>query len=430
MQYYSTNGKNQLVSLYDAVTQSIASDGGVYMPYSIPFIPKALFNNISEMSLTDIAYVAGTSLFGSDIGAEEINSIVKETLNFPIPLVKISERIYSLELFHGPTGSFKDIGARFMAKVIEHFVHTGELSNNRQLNILVATSGDTGAAVADAFADIPGVKTFIFHPKDKIIKLRNNIISISASNIIPVEIRGTFDECQQLVKLAYADKELNKQLNLTSANSLNIARLLPQTFYYFYAYAQIIALTGVNSPNISIATPCGNLGNLTAALFAKQMGLPITRIMAAGHGLDRLWGDMREGALAVNTFNSRALSTNLSRINEIIRDTPYLAKLIDCHTYNGDEIDSKIRLMYDKSKYLMDRNTAMACKALTENIAGDEIGVFLATAHPWKYRDRIKELTGADVPSMPTHAKTITTQTRHTLSATFPAVRKFLLDNN
>ncbi len=430
MQYYSTNGRNYLTDLCDAVTKSTAPDGGVYMPYSIPYIPKALFKNISEMSLTDIAYVVGTSLFGSDIGAEEINTIVKETLNFPIPLVQITDRVYSLELYHGPTGSFKDIGARFMSKIVEHFVNTGEVGDGRSLNILVATSGDTGSAVANAFSGVQGVRVFIFHPKDKIFWQRNNSV-ISAPNIIPVEIRGTFDECQQLVKMAYADKELNKNLNLTSANSINIARLLPQTFYYFHAYARILA-SGYTSPDITIATPCGNLGNLTAALFAKQMGLPITHIMAAGHGTDRLWGDIRDGILSVSAFNNRALSTNLSRINDLIHESPDLANIIECHTYCGTEIDSQIRDVYERFGYMMDRNTAMACKALADNIPTGSVGVFLATAHPSKYRDKIKELTGEEIPLLEyaNNNNVMKSERHHTLSATFPAVRKFLYEYN
>lgn len=427
MRYYSTNGSETSVDLQEAVMHSFASDGGVYMPKSIPVLPKAIFNNIGDMSLTDIAYVIGSTLFGSDIEMELINDIVKETIRFELPMLKLSRRMYALELFHGPTGTFKDVGARFMAKIVKYFLTHGS-GRDSSVNLLVATQGDTGCAVASAFSSMPGVNVFIFHPSDRELRMPEHFSSTFAGNVIPVEVRGTLDDCQELVRRAYEDEEINSRMHLTSANSINIARLLPQTFFYFYAYARLKAL-GEKTDKIAISMPCGNLGNLTAALFAKKMGLPISRIMAAGRGHERLWGEMQGGLLSVNHFNQRALSTNLSRINRLMDDDPSLASIVDCYTYNYDEIAEQISLMYSANNYIMDRNTSMASRALMENIHEDEVGVFLATAHPAMYASKLKEIIGVNLsPSGMIRRKSFRDRSAP-ISPTLPAVRHFLLSN-
>lgn len=430
MKYYSTNDTVHPVDLRQAVMRSISPDGGVYMPDAIPLIPKALFNNIPDMSLTDIAYVAATSIFGSDIPPSKLNDIVKDTLTFPIPLVKVDDNRYALELFHGPTGSFKDIGARFMARIVSYFLSTAPDSKGK-LNVFVATSGDTGSAVGHGFAGIENVNVFILHPKGKMLRVPKESFRAPASNIFPIGIRGTFDDCQRLVKEIYTDSELNRHINITSANSINIARLLPQTFFYFHGYAQL--LRSVEKPGkIVIATPCGNLGNLTAALFSYQMGLPVDRILAAGHDNERLWGEMSSGQLSVSNFNSRALSTNLSRINSLFKHNPSMAQLLECHTYNDNDISRHIIETYRHSGYLMDRNTTMASYALTQSLKPGETGIFLATAHPAKYADRLKELLGvAPVSDKPNPSPHIHTKASWpALPPLMPAVKRFLLDNN
>lgn len=426
MRYFSTNGSDNYVDLYEAVLKSFAPDGGVYMPLSVPVIPRALFNNIDAMSMTDIAYIVASTLFGSDIEPAILNNIVKETLTFDIPLIRLSERTYALELFHGPSHTFKDIGARFMARIIYH-IGGSRLKKKGPLNILVATQGDTGYAVADAFGEMPGVKVFIFHPGDRKLRVPEHAPAKVASNVISVEVRGTLDDCQELVRRAYEDEELNRRFNLTSANSINIARLLPQTFFYFYAYARLRAL-GEHSDKIVIAMPCGNLGNLTAALFAKQMGLPVSRILAAGRGHERLWGEMQGGILSVNHFNQRALSTNLSRINCLMERNPELGSIVDCKTFSIDDISAQISLMYASCNYLMDRNTAMASRALMENKKPDETGVFLATAHPEMYANRLKEIIGIDFTPEKTNHRYMRDKNTP-LSPTLPAIKHFLLEN-
>lgn len=426
MRYFSTNGSGKSVDLCEAVTRCFAPDGGVYMPLSTPLIPKALFNNISAMSMTDIAYVVGSTLFGSDIEPELINDIVKETLSFDIPLVKISDRVYSLELFHGPTKTFKDVGARFLARVVDYYIKADRIKRG-SLNLLVATQGDTGYAVAEAFADMKGVNVFIFHPSESALRLPEHMMHPVASNVISVEVRGNLDDCQELVRRAYEDEELNSKMILTSANSINIARLLPQTFFYFYAYSRLRAL-GENTAKLAVAMPCGNLGNLTAALFAKQMGLPICRIMAAGRGMQRLWGEMNEGLLSVNHFNQRALNTNLSRINCMMSHNKELANAIDCHTYGQSDIDDCISLMYSTKSYLMGRNAAMACKSMMDNLQSDETGVFLATDHPEMYAPQLKELLGINLTRQSRYSKPRRDRTPQ-LSPTLPAVKRFIFEN-
>lgn len=426
MRYYSTNRSQKSVDLCEAVTRSFAHDGGVYMPLSIPQIPDAIFNNISAMSITDIAYVVGSTLFGSDIEPSLINEMVRQTFNFDIPLVPISDHTYALELFHGPTRTFKDIGARFMSQMISYFIGDSKLKAG-PICLLVATQGDTGYAVAEAFANMPGVKVFIFHPSDNAFRLPEHMMHHMASNVISVEIRGTLDDCQELVRRAYEDEQLNTKVNLTSANSINIARLLPQTFFYFYAYARLKAM-GEKTDNIAVAMPCGNLGNLTAALVAKQMGLPVKRIMAAGRGHQRLWGEVDKGSLTVNHFNQRALGTNLARINALMDGNPGLSDAVDCYTYDDNDVDNQISLMYSANHYVMGRNTALGSRAMTENLKDGEVGVFLATDHPEMYAAHLNSLLGlcipVDSPTRRQHRDRVAP-----LSPTLPAVKHFILEH-
>lgn len=430
MRYYSTNNPNTPVGLCDAILRSIAPDGGVYMPLSIPLIPPALFKNIADMSLTDIGYIVANSILGPDIPAATINDIVKETLNFPIPLRQFGEHTYALELFHGPTGTFKDIGARFMAKVVEHILKSG-CSNTKNVNVFVATLGDTGIAVANGFAGIEGVNVYILQPKGQSPRGSNGASMPQAPNIRPISIRGSFDDCQRLVKEIYTDTELNRKLTITSANSINIARLLPQTFFYFHAYARLHEMEE-KPGRLTMSCPCGNLGNLTAALFSRQLGLPLERILASGLNNERLWGEIQSGQLAVNTFNSRALSNNLSRINALIKANPTVANLIECYTYTDTDVADQIKQIYNRNEYLMDRNTAMACRALEQNLHSGETGIFLATASPAKYADRLHEILGPNIRlDIPSQAKDSQPRAETiTLPPLLPAIKRYLLDQN
>lgn len=402
------------VPLRKAIMQSVAPDGGVYMPDSIPLIPRALFTHIPKMSLTEIGYVAATTLFGSDIPASDLKSIVADTLSFPIPLREVAPSVYALELFHGPTGTFKDVGARFMARLVQYYI-TSERGAGRPLNVVVATSGNTGNAVANAFANIPGVNVIIFHPQRADMRVDADAFASIAPNIYPIGIRGTFSQCQQLVKQAYNDAELNERLSLTSANSINIARLLPQTFYFFQAYARLAEM-GLSVDGMTIGTPCGNLGNLTAALFAKQMGLPLKSIIAAGQDNERLWGSIQNGRLAVSDFNDRALSTNLSRINSLIQTSPRLADNIVCHTYTAAEIAAQIVDVRERYGYELNTRSALAYKAVTAEASDGSPRVFLATVRPDHDTAKPQPHRGATSSSHPT------------LPAAYPEIRRHLID--
>lgn len=431
MKYYSTSDTSHRVGLDKAVLHCIAPDGGVYMPDAIPLIPKALFNNIPDMSLNDIAYVVATTMFGSDITASQINDIVKETLSFQIPLVKVAPNRYALELFHGPTGSFKDIGARFMARIVGRLLENNGLKGER-INVFVATSGDTGSAVANGFAKVPNTEVFILHPKEAHLRVAAESFIAPASNIHPIKIRGSFEQCQQLVKEIYTDPELNKAMNITSANTINIARLLPQIFFFFHAYAQL-KRTGETKSKIAIAAPCGNLGNLTAALFSLQMGLPVNRIVAAGRDNDRLWGSISSGALKVNDFNSKALSTNVARINSLFAANPDLANIVECQTFTDSDIDRIIVDTFHSTGYLLGRNSAMAYAALDQSISPDEAGIFLATVSPEHHIENLTKLLGESLPFCPVkaapHPDRSSQRAEPALPPLFGAVKRHLLDH-
>lgn len=432
MYYYNTSNPTQRVDLSEAVLHCIAADGGVYMPTQIPLIPYALFKNIPDMSLTEIAYVVATTMFGSEINPGKLNEIVKETLNFQIPLVELGAKRYAVELFHGPTGSFKDIGARFMARIVDYLIN-GTGSTATRLNVFVATSGDTGCAIAQAFAGLKNVNVNILYPKGQLLRIPQHSFASDAPNIYPIGIRGTFEQCQALVKQIHTDPELIRTMNITSANSINIARLLPQIFYFFHAYARL-KQANEKVDNIVIATPCGNLGNLTAALFSFQMGLPITRIIAAGHDNERLWGSFSSGSLKVNAFNAKAMSTNIERINSLLSRNPALADKVECQTMTDTRIDRQIIETFERYGYLMDRNTAMACAALEQGIRPEETGIFLATASPDKNASHLVDLLGNDLNLCllpPEKSERLRSwKPDPTLPALFGAVKRHLLDNS
>mgnify|MGYP001027766373 CR=1 FL=1 len=268
MQYYSTNKQTPPASLEEAVGK------GLYMPEKIKRLPLAFFHNMGEMSLREISFIVAEAFFGEDVEADVLKNIVYDTLSFDIPLVRVHDSIYSLELFHGPTLAFKDVGARFMARLLGYFI---ERKGNKEVNVLVATSGDTGSAVANGFLGVPGIHVYVLYPKGKVSEIQEKQFTTLGRNITALEIDGTFDDCQALVKSAFMDKDLNKMMNLTSANSINVARFLPQSFYYFYAYAQLLK-QGM-ADNIVMCVPSGNFGNITAGLFAKRMGLPVRRFI-------------------------------------------------------------------------------------------------------------------------------------------------------
>lgn len=432
MLYYSTSGNAPKTSLQDAVVKGLAPDKGLYMPERIPTIPKAFFNNIGEMSLQDIAYVVANTLFGDDIESETLKEIVNDTLNFDIPLVHVAENKYSLELFHGPTLAFKDVGARFMARLLGYF---NKKNGTKDVNVLVATSGDTGSAVANGFLGVPGVKVFVLYPKGKVSKIQEAQFTTLGKNITALEISGTFDDCQALVKNAFIDEELNDKLQLTSANSINVARFLPQMFYYFYAYAQL-AKMGKPLNNIVVSVPSGNFGNITAGLIGKKMGLPIKRFIAANNRNDIFYQYLISGVYnprpsIVTIANAMDVGapSNFARILDLYDNShEAISKEIAGCTYTDEQIAQTLKETYATTGYLLDPHGAVGYRSLVEGLDENEIGIFLETAHPAKFKETVESIIEDEI-NIPTKLAAFMKGTKSTvkLSSAFPAFKKYLM---
>ena len=432
MLYYSTSGSAPKTTLQDAVVKGLAPDKGLYMPEHIPTIPKAFFNNIGEMSLQDIAYVVANTLFGDDIESETLKEIVNDTLNFDIPLVHVADNKYSLELFHGPTLAFKDVGARFMARLLGYF---NKKNGTKDVNVLVATSGDTGSAVANGFLGVPGVNVYVLYPKGKVSKIQEAQFTTLGKNITALEISGTFDDCQALVKNAFMDEELNEKLQLTSANSINVARFLPQMFYYFYAYSQL-AKMGKPLDNIVVSVPSGNFGNITAGLIGKKMGLPIKRFIAANNRNDIFYQYLMSGvynprpsiATIANAMDVGAPS-NFARILDLYDNShEAISKEISGCTYTDEQIAETLKDTYDKTGYLLDPHGAVGYRSLVEGLDNNEIGVFLETAHPAKFKETVESIIEDEI-NIPAKLASFMKGTKSTvkLSSAFPAFKKYLM---
>lgn len=400
MQYYSTNKKAPSVSLQEAVVKGLAPDKGLYMPESIPQLSPEFYRTITNLTLTEIAKTVAEAFFGGDIPKERLEEIVTETLSFDIPLKKIEEGIYVLELFHGPTFAFKDVGARFMARMLSYFVKEQQQDD---VKVLVATSGDTGSAVANGFLGVEGIMVFVLYPSGKVSEIQEAQFTTLGQNIVALEIDGTFDDCQSLVKSAFMDSDLNRQLNLTSANSINVARFLPQSFYYFHAYAQLARDVDVN--NVVFSVPSGNLGNLTAGLFAKKMGLPVKRFIAANNKNDVFREYLQTGSYSpkasVQTVaNAMDVGTpsNFDRIVDLYGHShKTIAKDISAFRYTDDTIKQTINEVYHRTGYLLDPHGACGYLALKDGLQPGENGIFLATAHPAKFKETVEACIGTPI---------------------------------
>lgn len=393
MHYYSTNKTAPMASLQEAVVRGLAPDKGLYMPQRIEQLPPSFFETIKEMSLTSIGKCVAELFFGEDIPEETLNTIVEETLNFDIPLIKVEEGIHVLELFHGPTFAFKDVGARFMARMLSYFVKERQ---QEEVKVLVATSGDTGSAVANGFLGVNGIQVFVLYPSGKVSRMQEAQFTTLGQNIVAVEVDGTFDDCQSLVKAAFIDEELNRRFNLTSANSINVARFLPQSFYYFWAYAQLARQA--QASNIVVSVPSGNLGNLTAGLIAKHAGLPVKRFIAANNRNDTFFKYLQNGSYqpvssiqtVANAMDVGAPS-NFDRILDLYSSShAAIRKEIQGFTYDDETIKATIADVYRRTNYLLDPHGACAYLALKEGKRDDEAGVFLATAHPAKFKETVE----------------------------------------
>ena len=400
MNYYSTNRQASKATLQEAVVNGLAGDRGLYMPESIAVLPETFFNEIENVSFQEMSYRVASAFFGEDIESETLKAIVYDTLCFETPLVNVKDNKYSLELFHGPTCAFKDVGARFMSRLLAYFI---KKQGQEKVNVLVATSGDTGSAVANGFLGVEGIQVYVLYPKGLVSDIQEMQFTTLGQNITAIEVDGTFDDCQALVKASFMDEDLKGHMNLTSANSINVARFLPQAFYYFNAYAQLKKLN--KAENVVFCVPSGNFGNITAGLFAWKMGLPVKHFIAANNRNDIFFEYLNTGK-----YNPRPSIATIANAMDV-GDPSNFARVLDLYenshalissnisgaTYDDSQIAETMKKTYDETGYLLDPHGACGYRALEEQLKPDEIGVFLETAHPAKFKLTVETIIGSEV---------------------------------
>lgn len=392
MKYISTR-KQEETNIKTVILKGLADDGGLFMPEYIPQLDSEFFENLPNLSLQEIGFRVAKEFLGESISDENLKEIIDEVLNFEIPAIKISENIYSLELFHGPTMAFKDVGARFMARMMSYF------SEGKPMKVIAATSGDTGSAVASGFFGVPGIEVYILYPKGKVSPLQEKQLTTWGGNIKALEIEGTFDDCQALAKQILSDEELNQKFTLTSANSINIARLIPQSFYYFWAFAQLQKL----GKPIVFSVPSGNFGNLTAGLFAKKMGLAIHHFVASTNANDIVPNYLETGIYtaksSVQTI-SNAMDvgnpSNFERMKSLFdNDVSEFKREIDSYSFSDEETKNAMRKVRNDFGYTLDPHGAVAYLGFQKYLEKNNeelIGVLLETAHPAKFVEVVENV--------------------------------------
>jgi len=403
MIFYSTKTKDLKASLEEAVFRSLPPDNGLYMPEHIPQLSPDFLNTIEDRTFKEIAIEVTQTLLGDDISLDEIKKIIDTAYYFESPVSQITPDNYVLELFHGPSMAFKDFGARFMAALMSHFL----LRSQKEIRILVATSGDTGGAVAQGFFKVPGITVTILYPSGKVSEIQEKQLTTLGHNVTAIEIDGTFDDCQRLVKEAFLDKELTSKFNLASANSINIARLIPQSFYFFSAYAQLKKL---NKPLV-FSIPSGNFGNLSAGLLAYRMGLPVQKFLAStnlNNSVPRyLENGIFEPHASIETISNAMDVGNPSNFVRMVRffndDWNSIREKVSGYFFNDEETQKTMREVFGNTNYVLCPHTAVAFRGLEQyrqETSGDFTGVFLSTAHPAKFIDLVEETLGKsiDVP--------------------------------
>ena len=433
MIYYSTNKKAPVATLEKAVVKGLAEDRGLYMPEQIRQLPNEFFDNIQDMSFQELSYQVADAFFGEDVDAESLKRIVYDTLSFDCPVERVTDNIYSLELFHGPTLAFKDVGARFMARLLQYFIK--KEGETKEVNVLVATSGDTGSAVANGFLGVEGIHVYVLYPKGKVSPIQECQFTTLGKNITAIEVDGVFDDCQALVKSAFMDEELNNHMKLTSANSINVARFLPQSFYYFNAYARMKAL-GL-ADNLVMCVPSGNFGNICSALFGRKMGLPVKRFIAANNANDIFYNYLQTGK-----YEPKASIQTLANAMDV-GDPSNFARIYDLHngsheaiteyisgaTYNDEQIRATMQQCYNETGYTLDPHGACGYQALKDLLKDGEVGVFCETAHPAKFKEKVDEIIGIDV-EIPERLADFMKGTKQSvpLGKDFAGFKKFLME--
>ncbi len=439
MKYYSTNRKSIRLGLWDAITCGIAPDRGLFMPEKLPWIPSAFFKNLSDLKAREIGYVVANTLFSDDLDSRQLKDIIFETLNFDIPLRKVDDNIYALELYHGPSLSVKDISARFMSLLLKYFI--SKKLPEQPIHVILATSGDTGSAVASAFHDIPEVKIHVFYPKGGISRTQELQFTTLKGNVRAIEVDGTYEDCRQMVHRALLDDDLNSRMMLVPANSINIARLMPQMLYYFLAYAMLLREIGPDKVNdkLVFSVPCGNLGTICAGIIGERMGLPAKRFVVANNVDDSFMRFHHNGQSALDRDALRRaemsgeihIPSNMQRLLDLFEgETDKVNELLSGASFADNEIWDAIKRMHSEKGYLLDPHGATCYLALRSQIRENEIGVFLETTHPIKYRETILLHTGIDPKAeSPACAVKLSNSQRHIvrIPATYSALKRYML---
>jgi len=434
MKYYSTNNKNNIVSFKEAVLKGIADDGGLFMPSEFPKLPVEFIQNISKNSFKEISFTVAKNLLSGDLPDDILYKIINSAINFDAPLVPLDERTNILELFHGPTLAFKDFGARFMAETMSYL----NKNSDKEIVILVATSGDTGRAVANGFYKVDGIKVVLLYPGGKVSRIQEQQLTTLGENITALEVDGTFDDCQRLVKQAFPDKQLTGKLTLSSANSINIARLIPQSFYYFNAYAQVIK----NKQRVIISVPSGNFGNLTAGLIAKEMGLPVSHFIAAVNA-----NDVFPNYIGTSVFTPKPSVKTLSNAMDVGNPSNFtrildmyghkhnmIKQIIYSASFSDEQTKEAMKEVYTKYNYVMDPHGAVGYLALQKYInekkLSDYAGIILETAHPSKFGDIAESVINKNI-EIPGRLKLCLSKEKHSvkISTKYEDLSSFLRNN-
>lgn len=430
MRLYSTKNLSSDFSLKEAIFKGLPDDGGLFMPRAIPVLPQSFFDDIQNLSLQEIAFEVSRNMLQGAVEDEALRGIVEDAINFEAPLVPLDNNIHSLELFHGPTFAFKDFGARFMSRLMAHFID----DKQEKVNILVATSGDTGSAVAHGFLGVSGIHVTILYPSGKVSDMQEKQFTTLGKNITALEVAGTFDDCQKMVKQAFGDQELNAAMKLTSANSINIARLIPQSFYYFYAYSRLD-----KSRPLVFSVPSGNFGNLLGGLLAKRMGLPVHKFVASTNA-----NHIVPDYLTSGEFNPRASVRTISNAMDVGNPSNFerilnifggafddiKANIVGKY-YSDEATKSIIADVYKAQGYILDPHSAIGYKGLKDYLGAegkDLQGVFLATAHPAKFLEVVEPLVEGKV-EIPTALKEAMEKPKQSkpMSANFEELKAYLL---
>lgn len=431
MKFYSTNDRSYLVSLEQAVLNGLAPDNGLYMPQHIPEFSRGYFENLSSKSLREIAYDVASVFVENDIPKSDLARIIEHVISFDAPVIEIEKDVFALELFHGPTLAFKDFGARFLSQVLGHFAQR----KNREVTVLVATSGDTGSAVANGFLGIPNTKVAVLYPSGKVSDVQEKQFTTLGQNIIALEVGGNFDDCQRLVKQAFLDADLKKKLFLTSANSINIARLIPQTFYYFYAWSRL-----PKRSSIVFSVPSGNFGNLTAGLLSQRMGLPIHHFVAATNVNDVIPHYLKTGEFLPRDSKSTISNamdvgnpSNFARMRELFDSAnKTMQEAITGYSFTDGETEEAIGEVFEKLNYVLDPHGAIGYLGIKkyQQRNSETVGVFLETAHPAKFRETVEPTLGKKL-NIPEALREFMYGTKKTIpcEANYDSFKNILLDN-